>query len=149
MIPLRVGALLALVGAAQPAFAASLQPFTVAPRFGAAGKAYLRVPLGRGGGDGPHVGLTLAASRQDRGLAGNPVGGRRDADAIGLRLDLDGRASLMLAGAPAYAAVRHNARDDGARHSPWRTVAFVVGGLAIAAGATFAYIVHEAEKNSD
>jgi hypothetical protein len=149
MVFLRLSAALAIICAAEPALAATLQPSGGSLALGVAGKAYLRVPLGGRHAANPHAGLGIAVSRQDRDIAGHSMGMRRDVEAVGLRFGPAERPALMLAGTPLNAADRRNASDDGSEHSPWRTAAFVAGGLLLAAGATALYVHHQAEKNSD
>lgn len=149
MLFLRLSTALAIICAAEPACAATLQPVGAGPALGMAGKAYVRLPLGRRHAEPAHAGLGLAVSRQDYDAAGRVAGMRHDVEAIGLRFGPAARPMLTLAGAPLDAAERRNASDDGTEHSPWRTVAFVAGGLVLAAGATAAYVYHQVEKNSE
>ncbi|WP_116090889.1 hypothetical protein [Sphingomonas crusticola] len=144
MLLMRLGAVLAIACAAQPALCATLAPDGGRPAFGLAGKAYFRLPLDKARDARPMLGLATAVSRQDRDIAGLPRGLRRDVETVGLRLGFDGGPALTLAGTPMrgpWRETRHNVR--------WGTVAIVAGGLVLVAGATFAYLLHEAEKNSD
>lgn len=149
MLYVRLSAAIAIACAVQPAIAASLESGVGNPALGVAGKVSLRLPLGEGAGPKSNLRLGLAVSRQDRDISGRPVGSRRDAEAVGLRRGLNGERSLLMGGAPITSQDRSNARDDGERHSAWRTVAFVAGGVVLVAGAGFAYLLHEAERNSD
>lgn len=149
MVFLRLSAVLAIICAAEPALAATLQSADGSPALGVAGKAYLCVPLGSRRAASPHAGLGIAVSRQDRDLAGHFMGMRRDVEAVGLRFGPTERPALTLAGTPLNAADRRNASEDGSGHSPWRTAAFVAGGLLLVAGAAALYVHHQAEKNSD
>lgn len=145
----RAAAAIAILCTAQSTFAAALDPVPGQPAIGVLARAYFKVPLGKRRVDAPYAGLALAVSRQDRDIAGIASGPRRDVDAADLRMNFSGRRSLALGGVSLDDHDRWEASGAGRKHSTLRTVAFVAGGLLLAGAATFAYLVHEAEKNSD
>ncbi len=149
MIMFRLVAVLAIASVTEPALAASLDLVSAQPTAGVSGAAYFRIPLSAKQAHAPYVGLKMAMMRQDRDVAGLAFGPRREADAVDIRVSLKGEPSLALAGTPVTGVGALAATEDGRKHSPWRTVAFVTGGLVLAGAAYYAYLIHEAEKNSD
>jgi hypothetical protein len=140
----RLVSLFAFLALAQPVAAATLGDGASAPRIGVAAQAYLRVPIGRQGSNGPGLGLRTVMLRQERNGLGQMTGVRAESDAVDLRLGFDGSSTFAIGGRPVSGNLERRANL-----STWGTVGVVVGGLALVGVAAYAHIVHLSEKHSD